>query len=88
MKQLAMLNRLITQRQQLFLYTQRRVFSTATPPPSDEEQKREAFLQKERAHFESLSDKEKVFYKAYRFALLKKVEESWVDKNNWWNKVA
>lgn len=43
---------------------------------------------KERAHFESLSDKEKTYYQAYRLALMKKVEQSWTDKNNWWNKIA
>ncbi len=48
---------------------------------------KDAFLEREKAHFNSLSDKEKQYYQALRLSLIKTVEESWKDKSNWWNKV-
>lgn len=53
----------------------------------DEEKATKEFLERERKHFESLPDKEKHYYQAFRLALIKSVEENWRDKNNWWNKV-
>jgi hypothetical protein len=44
-------------------------------------------LEKERALFNSLSDKEKQYYQAQRLALIKSMEESWRDGKNWWNKI-
>lgn len=88
MKQLSLFNRLAqlhTTQRQLFFSAQR-VFSTV--PPSDEEKRREEFLKKERAHFESLSDRDKAYYQAFRLSLMKSMEEQWKDGNNWWNKIA
>lgn len=66
---------------------QRMVFSTANNN-TDIEAKKEAFLAKERAHFESLPDKDKKYYQAFRLALIKRVEESWADEKNWWNRIS
>lgn len=44
-------------------------------------------LERERAHFDSLSDKERQYYQAFRLSLVKSIEETWRDKNNWWNRV-
>ena len=44
-------------------------------------------LERERQHFNSLSDKEKHYYQAFRLSLIKSMEETWNDKNNWWNRV-
>jgi len=44
-------------------------------------------LERERQHFATLSEKEKQYYQAFRLSLIKSMEESWNDKNNWWNRV-
>lgn len=44
-------------------------------------------LEAERKHFDSLSEKEKVYYQALRLSLIKSMQESWNDKTNWWNRV-
>ena len=51
------------------------------------EEVKNRILERERQHFATLSDKEKQYYQAYRLSLIKSLEESWKDKNNWWNKV-
>ena len=48
---------------------------------------RKEMIERERAHFDSLSDKDKHYYQAFRLSLVKSIEESWSDKNNWWNKL-
>ena len=52
-----------------------------------DEQKRQKLIEAERKHFESLSDKEKTYYQAFRLSLIKSMEETWSDKTNWWNRV-
>ena len=44
-------------------------------------------LERERSYFNSLSEKEKQYYQAFRLSLVKSIEETWREKNNWWNKV-
>ena len=51
------------------------------------EQHKTQMIEAERKHFESLSDKEKTYYKAFRLSLIKSMEETWSDKTNWWNRV-
>ena len=51
------------------------------------EQQKNKMFEAERKHFESLSDKEKAYYKAFRMSLIKSMEETWSDKTNWWNRV-
>jgi hypothetical protein len=55
--------------------------------PVNEEVK-QRILEKERAHFNSLPEKDRLYYQAFRQALIKSTEESWNDKNNWWNKIS
>ena len=51
------------------------------------EELKNKIIDRERQHFASLSDKEKQYYQAFRLSLIKSMEESWKDKNNWWNRV-
>jgi len=53
-----------------------------------DEATKQRILAREKQAFESLSEKEKLHYQAFRLSLIKSMEESWKDKNNWWNKVA
>ena len=48
---------------------------------------RNKVLDQEKAYFNSLSEKEKKFYQAYRISLVKSINESWNDPKAWWNKV-
>jgi hypothetical protein len=48
---------------------------------------RKDMIERERAHFNSLSEKDKHYYQAFRLSLIKSIEESWADKNTWWNKL-
>ena len=52
-----------------------------------DEKMKNKLLERERQHFNSLSDKEKHYYQAFRLSLIKSMEETWNDKNNWWNRV-
>lgn len=51
------------------------------------EQQKNQMFEAERKHFESLSENEKTYYKAFRLSLVKSMEETWSDKTNWWNRV-
>jgi hypothetical protein len=54
--------------------------------PVDEELKKR-IIEREKALFNSLSEKEQQYYQAYRLSLVKTMEESWKDNKNWWNKI-
>ena len=45
-------------------------------------------IEREKAVYDSLSEKEKQYFQAYRLSLVKTMEESWKDNKNWWNKIA
>jgi hypothetical protein len=75
-----------------------RTFSSTSPPNNKghpyndetvnfDEATKQRMLEKERALFNSLSDKEKQYYQAQRLALVKSMEEAWKDNKNWWNKI-
>ena len=69
-----------------------RIFSTSNNnngirTPEEFEETRKEILAKERAHFESLSEKDKAYFQAYRLSLIKSMEAAWADKTNWFNKV-
>ena len=51
------------------------------------EKQKTQMIEAERKHFESLSEKEKTYYKAFRMSLIKSMEETWSGKTNWWNRV-
>ena len=73
-----------------------RMFSSSPPnnkghPYNDEqvnfdEATKQRMLERERAVYNSLPEKEKQYFQAYRLALVKSMEESWNDPKNWWNK--
>jgi hypothetical protein len=54
----------------------------------NEEQAKAKIIAQEKQFFESLPEKDKQFYKGFRLSFTKSLEESWNDKNNWWNRLA
>ena len=77
-----------------------RLFSTKPPvPPNDkghpyndefveyDKELKKQVLEREHAHYNSLSEKEKQYFQASRLALVKSMEEAFNDQKNWWNKI-
>ena len=52
-----------------------------------DEAAKQRILEREKAVFNSLSEKEKQYFQAYRLSLIKSMEESWKDNKNWWNRI-
>ena len=53
-----------------------------------DEAAKQRMIEREKAVFNSLSEKEKQYYQAYRLSLIKSMEEAFNDNKNWWNKIA
>ena len=51
------------------------------------EEQRKQVLERERKVFESLSEKDKQYYQAFRLSLIKSIEENWNSSGTWWSKV-